>query len=40
MNKNLSTRNVKRSLSTLIVSVGLTLVAAAPALAAGQTWAG
>ena len=41
MNKTRGTRNLKRTLSTLIVSVGLTLVAtAAPALATGSTWSG
>ncbi len=41
MNKTRGTRNLKRTLSTLIVSVGLTPVAtAAPALASYSSWAG
>ena len=41
MNKPRSTRNLKRTLSTLIVSVGLTLATtAAPALATYNSWAG
>lgn len=35
------TRNLKRTVSTLMVSIGLTLVTTAgPALAGGSTWAG
>jgi len=41
VNKKRSTCNLKRTLSTLIVSVGLTLAAtAAPALANGSSWSG
>ncbi len=40
VNKTRFTRNLKRTLSTLVVSVGLTLVANAAPAAAGGTWAG
>ena len=40
LNKIRNTRNLKRTVSALMVSIGLTLVTTAAPVLAGGTWAG
>ena len=40
LNKTRNTRNLKRTVSALMVSIGLTLVTTAARALAGGTWAG